>query len=130
MTATTYMPLCPARRGRGGKSNDLMQTDWHVVTVFNTVHARMHANTWAHEHTHTLCFSLMRMKSEFRRSGHACSCPLSLLLLLLSKSAIVHPKRIRKQQIKSKLHRFSNFFKMLPTVVQYTIASAQCELEL
>lgn len=40
------------------------------------------------------------------------------------------PKRIRKQGIKSKLHTFSNFFKMLPRVVQYTIARTQCELGL
>lgn len=40
--------------GRGGQSNDLMQTDWHVLTVLNTVHARTHRSTCAHEHTHSL----------------------------------------------------------------------------
>lgn len=35
-------------KGRGGQSNGLMQTDWQVFTVHNTVHAWTHRNTCAH----------------------------------------------------------------------------------
>ena len=42
----------------------------------------------------------------------------------------MQPKRIRKEGLKSKLHTFSNFFKTLPTVTQYTIAGAQSKREL